>query len=229
MTIRAPNAQCGTISDQGVVLPHPLPLTSERLERHGLFLIEDGQNIFLWVGRDAVNQLVLDVFDLPSYADLRSGKVSARVGPSREPRKLTRHKRLQGTLPVLDNAFSQRVNAIIGKVREARRGPYYPHLYIVKEDGDPALRQWALSLLIEDRMETLPSYQQFVNKLKDSVRSHSLRSLRSIRAKDLTGLNARRSTTSRSRFSFLGLLFCLAFCIPLLLRKKPFASLVVLQ
>lgn len=41
-----------------------------------MFLIEDGQNIFLWVGRDAVNQLVLDVFDLPSYADLRSGKVS---------------------------------------------------------------------------------------------------------------------------------------------------------
>ncbi|POY75735.1 hypothetical protein BMF94_1145 [Rhodotorula taiwanensis] len=152
LIIRAPNAQCGTISDQGVVLPHPLPLTSERLERHGLFLIEDGQNIFLWVGRDAVNQLVLDVFDLPSYADLRSGK---------------------GTLPVLDNAFSQRVNAIIGKVREARRGPYYPHLYIVKEDGDPALRQWALSLLIEDRMETLPSYQQFVNKLKDSINDKS--------------------------------------------------------
>ncbi|BGP55492.1 COPII subunit [Rhodotorula sphaerocarpa] len=143
---------CGTISDQGVVLPHPLPLTSERLERHGLFLIEDGQNIFLWVGRDAVNQLVLDVFDLPSYADLRSGK---------------------GTLPVLENAFSQRVNAIIGKVREARRGPYYPFLYIVKEDGDPALRQWALSLLIEDRMETLPSYQQFVNKLKDSINDKS--------------------------------------------------------
>ncbi|GAA6026467.1 hypothetical protein JCM10207_009309, partial [Rhodosporidiobolus poonsookiae] len=42
--------ECGTISEQGVVLPHPLPLTSERLERHGLFLMEDGQNIFLWVG-----------------------------------------------------------------------------------------------------------------------------------------------------------------------------------
>ncbi|CDR47063.1 hypothetical protein NBRC10512_007441 [Rhodotorula toruloides] len=144
--------ECGTISDQGVILPHPLPLTSERLERHGLFLIEDGQNIFLWVGRDAVNQLIIDVFDLPSYADLRSGK---------------------GTLPVLDNPFSQRVNAIIGKVREARRGPYYPHLYIVKEDGDPALRQWALSCLIEDRLETLPSYQQWVGKLKDAVNDKS--------------------------------------------------------
>ncbi|SCZ98643.1 BZ3500_MvSof-1268-A1-R1_Chr3-1g05521 [Microbotryum saponariae] len=144
--------ECGTIGDQGVVLPIPLPLSSERLERHGLFLIEDGQNVFLWLGRDAVPQLVLDVFDVPSYAELRGGKM---------------------TLPVLDNAFSQRVNAIIGKVREARRGPYYAHLYVVKEDGDPALRQWALSLLIEDRMEGLPSYQQFLGQLKDRINDKS--------------------------------------------------------
>ncbi|GAA5965921.1 hypothetical protein JCM21900_006043 [Sporobolomyces salmonicolor] len=144
--------ECGTISDAGVILPHPLPLSSERLERHGLFLIEDGQNIFLWVGRDAVPQLVMDVFDLPSYADLMSGK---------------------RTLPVLDNAFSQRVNAIIGKVREARRGPYYPHLYIVKEDGDPALRQWALSCLIEDRLEATQSYGQFIGMLKDKINDKS--------------------------------------------------------
>ncbi|KAI5475328.1 hypothetical protein MNV49_001632 [Pseudohyphozyma bogoriensis] len=144
--------ECGTIGDLGVVLPHPLPLSSERLERHGLFLIEDGQNIFLWVGREAVPQLVVDVFDIPTYADLRGGKQ---------------------TLPQLENAFSQRVNAIIGKVREARRGPYYPHLYVVKEDGEPSLRQWALSCLIEDRMEQLPSYNQWIGQLKDKVNDKS--------------------------------------------------------
>jgi hypothetical protein len=57
-------------------MPSPLPLTSERLERHGLFLIEDGQTLFLWVGRDAVPQLIIDVFDLPNYETLRGGKVS---------------------------------------------------------------------------------------------------------------------------------------------------------
>lgn len=66
--------QAGTIGENGVILPPALPLTSERLERHGLFLIEDGQTIFLWVGRDAVPQLVQDVFDLPSYDVLRGGK-----------------------------------------------------------------------------------------------------------------------------------------------------------
>jgi len=56
-------------------MPPPLPLTSERLERHGLFLIEDGQTLFLWVGRDAVPQLIIDVFELPNYETLRGGKV----------------------------------------------------------------------------------------------------------------------------------------------------------
>ena len=58
-------------------MPPPLPLTSERLERHGLYLIEDGQIIFLWVGRDAVPQLIMDVFNLASYEVLRGGKVGA--------------------------------------------------------------------------------------------------------------------------------------------------------
>lgn len=154
--------QCGTVGDDGVVMPPPLPLTSERLERHGLHLIEDGQNIFLWVGRDAVPQLIQDVFDLPSISELRGGKA---------------------TLPVLDNSFSQRVNAIVGKVRESRRGPYClffghlisihvlkisldPHLYICKEDGEPSLRMWALSALIEDRQEPAPSYNQFLQTIK---------------------------------------------------------------
>jgi len=56
-------------------MPSAAPPSMEYLERHGLYLIEDGQTIFLWVGRDAVPQLMLDVFDLPSYADLKGGKV----------------------------------------------------------------------------------------------------------------------------------------------------------
>ena len=67
---------CGTRDVNGrVIMPPPNPLSSERFERHGLFLIEDGQTMFLWVGRDAVPRLVEDVFGLPNYAALRSGKV----------------------------------------------------------------------------------------------------------------------------------------------------------
>jgi len=144
--------ECGTVGEQGIIMPPPLPLTSERLERHGLYLIEDGQTMFLWVGRDAVPQLIMDVFNLPSYEVLRGGK---------------------STLPLLDNPFSDRVNAIVQKTREMRRGVYYPHLYIVKEDGEPPLRLWALSNLIQDRADVLPSYQQYINQLKDRVNGSS--------------------------------------------------------
>jgi protein transport protein SEC24 len=146
-------------------MPPVLPLTSERMERHGLFLIEDGQTIFLWVGRDAVPQLIMDVFNLPSYEVLRGGKVCFLFRYQR----LVYLLRVQTTLPVLDNPFSQRVNAVIQKTREMRRGPYYPHLYVVKEDGEPPLRLWALSALIQDRADVLPSYQQFIQQLKDKV------------------------------------------------------------
>lgn len=144
--------ECGTVGEQGIIMPPPQPLTSERLERHGLYLIEDGQTMFLWVGRDAVPQLIMDVFNLPSYDVLRGGK---------------------STLPLLDNPFSERLNAIIQKTREMRRGVYYPHLYIVKEDGEPPLRLWALSNLIQDRADVLPSYQQYINQLKDRVNGSS--------------------------------------------------------
>jgi protein transport protein SEC24 len=146
-------------------MPPPLPRTSERLESFGLFLIEDGQTIFLWVGRDAVPQLVLDVFNLPSYDVLRGRKVHFCHDFAL--------KRLTDTLSD-DSArsrqpFSQRVNAIIQKTREMWRGVYHPHLYVVKEDGEPPLRLWALSCLIQDCADVLPSYQQFITQLKDKV------------------------------------------------------------
>lgn len=141
-------AEAGTIGESGVIMPPPLNLTSERLERHGLFLIEDGQNMFLWVGQEAVPRLVQDVFDLPSYTELPGGKF---------------------TLPTLDNPFNQRVNAIVAKTRELHRGVYRPTLYVVKSDAEPALRSWALSLLIEDRMENMSSYAQYLTRVKNKV------------------------------------------------------------
>lgn len=72
-------------------------------------------------------------------------------------------------MPLLENSFNQRVNAVVNKTREMRRGPYWPHLYVVKEDGEAALRLWALSSLIQDRGEQTPSYPQYLTQLKERV------------------------------------------------------------
>lgn len=133
---------------QTVMLPPRLNPTSERFERHGLYLIDDGLSIFLWLGRAAVPQLTLDVFGVPSYGDLASGKI---------------------TLPVLDNAMNRRVNAIIARLRDSRRGPYWQTTVLVKEDGDPIYRLHVLSLLVEDRFEQTSGYPQFLGQIRDKV------------------------------------------------------------
>ena len=71
---------------------------------------------------------------------------------------------------MLDNSFSPRVNNVLAKSRDMLTGSlYYPHLYVVKEDGDPGLRIWAASTLIEDRSDTTASYVQFLQQLRDKV------------------------------------------------------------
>ncbi|KAF9117183.1 COPII subunit [Mortierella sp. AM989] len=143
---------CGTIGGNGIEMPMPMNLSSERLERGGLFMLEDSQNIFLWISRDAVPQLCMDLFGVPNYESIRGGKT---------------------TLPSLESDFNQRVNLIVGKTREMRRSSYYPQLYVIKEDGDPALRLWFLSHLIEDRAEPIMSYHQYLGHLKDKVNGGS--------------------------------------------------------
>ncbi|KAI8076525.1 uncharacterized protein B0P05DRAFT_142240 [Gilbertella persicaria] len=145
-------ADAGEFSENGIIFPPALNLTAENLEVHGCYLLENGQNIYLWVGRNVVPQLCVDLFDVKSYEGLKGGKI---------------------TLSVLETPLNRKVNNLVGKVREMRRGNYYPTLYLVKEDGDPYLRLWFLSHLIEDRTDSIMSYQQFLQHLKDRVSSAS--------------------------------------------------------
>lgn len=135
-----------------IVLPPPVNLTSERMVPFGLYLIDDGQTQFLWVGRDAVPQLTMDVFGLPDKSQLRVGKQY---------------------LPDLDNDFNQRVRAVVEKSADHRsKGAgsiVVPHLYVVKEDGEPGLRLWALTMLVEDRADQSVSLAQWMGMLREKV------------------------------------------------------------
>jgi protein transport protein SEC24 len=143
-----PNEKTGEIT-----LPPPINLSSERLVSYGLYLIDDGQTQFLWVGRDAVPQLISDVFGLPDKSQLRVGKQ---------------------TLAELDNDFNERVRAVIQKSKDYKSkgvgSIVSPQLCVVKEDGEPALRLWAQSLLVEDRADQGVSLQQWMGSLREKVR-----------------------------------------------------------
>ncbi|KAA8629223.1 hypothetical protein SMACR_03493 [Sordaria macrospora] len=135
-----------------IVLPPPMNLSSERFAPFGLYLIDDGQTQFLWVGRDAVPQLILDVFGVQERTQVAVGK---------------------GTLPELDNDFNERVRNVIAKSRDHKSKGVgsitLPHLYVVREDGEPSLKLWAQTLLVEDRADQGMSFQQWMGMLREKV------------------------------------------------------------
>lgn len=135
-----------------IVLPPPINLSSQSLVPYGLYLIDDGQTQFLWVGKEAVPQLVEDVFDVPDRMQLKVGKT---------------------TLPVLENDFNERVRAVVEKSRDHRSkgcgSIIVPSLYVVREDGEPGMRLWAQSMLVEDRADQGVALTQWMGNLRDKV------------------------------------------------------------
>jgi hypothetical protein len=73
----------------------------------------------------------------------------------------------------VDTAISQRIRAIIGKIRERRGVVHYPTLCVVKDDAtseNPAMRSAAVQSLIHDRMDELRlGYRQFLVKIYGKV------------------------------------------------------------
>ncbi len=63
------------------------------------------------------------------------------------------------------------MNNIIQEIRQRRlvMATSYPHIYVVKEDGDPSLRAWFLSHLVEDRTESIHSYPQYLGYLREQL------------------------------------------------------------
>lgn len=129
----------------GIVLPPLVNLSSERIERHGVFLLEDGQNAFLWLGKQVSPEFMLNVFGIPiEHVDPNTIR-----------------------LPRLENEYSIRVNNIVDAVNASR--PNFMTLQIVKE-GD-AREYKFLQYLVEDKTKTVHSYYEFLVNLHQRIQA----------------------------------------------------------
>ncbi|KAJ3270457.1 COPII subunit [Terramyces sp. JEL0728] len=133
-----------------LVYPNRLNLSSEKLDRTGIFLLENGLQVFIWIGRNADLSLLESVFGQQSLDQIVCGKT---------------------TLPRLENDLNSRVYALIDDIRLTRllQATIQSQLFVIREDGDPSLRMWFLSHLIEDRIEKLLSYPQFLATIRENV------------------------------------------------------------
>ena len=135
-----------------MVMPPAMNLSSERLAPYGLYLIDDGQTQFVWLGRDAVPALVNDVFGVDDKTQVKQGK---------------------GSIPELENEFNERVRGVVEKSRDHRAmgtgSIVVPPLYVVREDGEPSLKLWAQTLLVEDRADQGVGLMQWMGVLREKV------------------------------------------------------------
>ncbi len=132
-----------------VQFPPRLNLSSEKLERHGIFMMDTVFEIFIWVGRATSPELMRDMFG-KYYDQLPDGKT-----------------RLQE----LDTDMNHRLLTLVKEIQSSRLRTMtvYPTTYIVREDGDPNMRAWFLSFMVEDRLDTTPSYPQFLAQLREQI------------------------------------------------------------
>ncbi|CAL9694912.1 unnamed protein product [Knipowitschia caucasica] len=119
-------------------LPAPVRCSEERLSDCGLFLLENGHSMFLWLGQGCPAELIQGLFNLPSLAHLQPNT---------------------SELPALDNPLSKKIRSIIDNLLEKR--PNSMKLQIVRQKDKPEIlfRQF----LVEDKaLYSGASYMDFL-------------------------------------------------------------------
>ncbi|KAK2899740.1 protein transport protein Sec24D isoform X1 [Channa argus] len=127
-------------------LPASVRCSEERLTDSGMFLLENGHSMFLWLGQASPPDLIQSLFNVPSLAHLQ-GHMCA--------------------LPELDNPLSKKVRSIISGLLEKR--PNSMKLQVVRQKDKPEMlfRQF----LVEDKgLHGSSSYMDFLCYVHREIR-----------------------------------------------------------
>ncbi|XP_031416432.1 protein transport protein Sec24C isoform X2 [Clupea harengus] len=127
-------------------LPLAIRNSEERLSKGGLYLLETGLNLFLWVGASAQQELLQNVFGTTAFG---------QIDPN------------MTCLPELDNPFSKKLRDIISAFRDQRSR--YMKLMVVKQDDK--LELIFKHFLVEDKNNSGgASYVDFLCHMHKEIR-----------------------------------------------------------
>ncbi|KAM3913466.1 protein transport protein Sec24C isoform 4-T4 [Leptodactylus fuscus] len=127
-------------------LPVAIRTSEERLSKGDIYLLENGLNLFIWVGANVQQALLQNLFGVSSFSQIDCNMSS---------------------LPVLDNPVSSKMHAIITMFRAQR--PRYMKLLIVKQDDK--LEMFFKHLLVEDKnLNGGASYVDFLCHMHKEIR-----------------------------------------------------------
>nr|XP_020646825.1 protein transport protein Sec24C isoform X1 [Pogona vitticeps]XP_020646826.1 protein transport protein Sec24C isoform X1 [Pogona vitticeps]XP_020646829.1 protein transport protein Sec24C isoform X1 [Pogona vitticeps]XP_020646830.1 protein transport protein Sec24C isoform X1 [Pogona vitticeps] len=127
-------------------LPTAIRNSEERLSKGDIYLLENGLNMFLWIGVNVQQGLIQNLFGVSSFTQISSSMC---------------------TLPILDHPFSKRVRSIIDMFQSQR--PRYMKLVIVKQEDK--LDLLFKHFLVEDKsMNGGASYVDFLCHMHKEIR-----------------------------------------------------------
>ncbi|KAF8609657.1 sec24-like protein [Ceratobasidium sp. AG-I] len=132
-TVGFPSSATGRL-----LLPSPMPSSYLHMEPHGVYLIENGEDMYLWIGDGVSPQILIDLFQVENWNE---------VGPRTY------------SLPELSTHLSVQVRNIIlhGDLLRGRSLP----IHVVRQNMDGAELEFS-NLLIEDTNNDAMSYIDYL-------------------------------------------------------------------
>ncbi|XP_014678534.1 PREDICTED: protein transport protein Sec24B-like [Priapulus caudatus] len=136
----------GALESDGVLVPQPaiLQLSSANIDRHGVYVMDVGECLYVYVGRAASDQLIQDVFARESVAAMPEIMVE---------------------LPELANPTSERLRNFITYQQSIR--PHCAALIVLREDSK--LRGLCVQHLYDDRSDSTMSYYEFLQHIQQQT------------------------------------------------------------
>ncbi|XP_032922034.1 protein transport protein Sec24C isoform X2 [Catharus ustulatus] len=127
-------------------LPAAIRNSEERLSKGDIYLLENGLNIFVWVGVSVQQSLIQNLFGVSSFSQISNAL---------------------STLPVLENPFSKKVRSIVDMLQGQRSR--YMKLIVVKQEDK--LEMLFKHFLVEDKSLTGgASYVDFLCHMHKEIR-----------------------------------------------------------
>ncbi|XP_073691717.1 protein transport protein Sec24D isoform X1 [Garra rufa] len=136
-----------TMDVSSEAIPAPVRCSEERLNESGMFLLENGLLMFLWLGQACPPDLIQNLFNVPSLGHLSS--------------------EVQTSLPVLDNAHSKKIHSIISSISQQRASSMKLLIVKQKDRSETLFRQH----LVEDKgLHGGASYMDFLCYVHREIR-----------------------------------------------------------
>eukprot|EP00281_Chroomonas_sp_CCMP1168_P026138 CAMPEP_0206231294 /NCGR_PEP_ID=MMETSP0047_2-20121206/10758_1 /ASSEMBLY_ACC=CAM_ASM_000192 /TAXON_ID=195065 /ORGANISM="Chroomonas mesostigmatica_cf, Strain CCMP1168" /LENGTH=922 /DNA_ID=CAMNT_0053654859 /DNA_START=29 /DNA_END=2799 /DNA_ORIENTATION=- len=130
----------------GVYLPACISLTAEKLDSEGAYLLENGEVMILWLGKQLPQSFLEQIFGVHALAENTAG------GLQLQPR---------------ENALSRKVCAMIEFIRSHR--PSYPVVQIVQQRDVAESNMFAY--MVEDRCGSIVSYVDFLCHVHSKIQA----------------------------------------------------------